>query len=155
VPDPGRTYRQLAAQGASPVGLVIQSYDQIVNALYRAARAMEAGNIEKKTDELNHALALLSRLQNALDFKTGPKVARALERFYNLARARMIEASAKNSTLILNQIAEDFLSLREAWRQVEQSVAASGGTPQPPLEPRPPAVDPTTATSRAPIDWTA
>ena len=58
--NPARTYRQLSAQGASPVGVVVQAYDQIVSALGGAIRAMGDRNIEEKTRELNHALALIS-----------------------------------------------------------------------------------------------
>jgi len=113
--DPARAYRQFAGQGASLVNLVIQSYDQILNALYGAIRDIESHRIEQKTKDLNHAMLLVSHLQNALDFKAGPQVARNLERFYNLARKRIIQASAQNSTPILQQVAQDFISMREAW----------------------------------------
>ena len=63
--NPSSAYRQVAAQGVSPVGLVIQSYEQIADALYSAGRAIEAHDIEKKTAELNRAIALVGHLQNA------------------------------------------------------------------------------------------
>ena len=123
--NPGRAYRQLAAQGSSLVGIVIQSYDQIVCALYAAGRAIKAQDIEAKTNELNRAISLLGHLQSALDAHRGPEVAQALDRFYNLARSRMVEASAKNSADALARIAADFLSMREAWQQVEASEAVT------------------------------
>jgi flagellar secretion chaperone FliS len=158
--DPARAYRQFAGQGASPVSLVIQSYDQILNALYGAIRAIEARRIEQKTKDLNHALLLVSHLQNALDFKAGPQVAQNLERFYNLARRRIIQASVQNSVPILQQVAQDFLSMREAWEQVEKSVASAQTAPPareaPNRSVRP---DPYGSVSVAPscdaIDWTA
>jgi len=160
VPDPARAYRQFAGQGASLVNLVIQSYDQIVNALYGAIRAIEAHRIEPKTKDLNHALLLVSHLQNALDFKAGPQVARNLERFYNLARRRIITASARNSIPMLQEVAQDFLSMREAWEQVEKSVASAQPAPSAPQAPGPSArPDPygsvPAASSYGPIDWSA
>jgi flagellar secretion chaperone FliS len=163
VPDPARAYRQFAGQSASLVNLVIQSYDQILNALYGAIRATEAHRIEKKTKELNQALLLVSHLQNALDFKAGPQVARNLERFYNLARRRIIAASAQNSIPMLQEVAQDFLSMREAWEQVEKSVAAAepaASAPSARLAPRPSSQpDPygsvPAAPSYGPIDWSA
>ncbi len=158
--DPARAYRQLAGQGASLVSLVIQSYDQILNALYGAIRAIEARRIEQKTKDLNHALLMVSHLQNALDFKAGPQVAHNLERFYNLARRRIIQASAQNSTSVLQEVAQDFLSMREAWEQVEKSVASAQPAPSARQAQRPSArPDPygsvPAAPSHGPIDWTA
>jgi flagellar secretion chaperone FliS len=157
VANPARTYRQLAGQGAGLVSLVIQSYDQIVSALYSAIRALEAQRIEQKTKDLNHALLLVGHLQNALDFQAGPEVARNLERFYNLARRRIIQASAQGSVPILQEVAQDFLSMREAWEQVEKSVASASSKPPSPH----PAARLTSYSSTPkvplsdPIDWTA
>jgi len=152
--DPARAYRQFAGQGASLVNLVIQSYDQILNALYGAIRDIESHRIEQKTKDLNHAMLLVSHLQNALDFKAGPQVARNLERFYNLARKRIIQASAQNSTPILQQVAQDFISMREAWEQVEKSVASAQPAPSA-RQSRPDPYSTVPAPSFDPIDWTA
>jgi len=160
--DPARTYRQFAGQGASLVNLVVQSYDQILNALYAAIRAMQSHRVEQKTKDLNHALLLVGHLQNALDFEAGPQVARNLERFYNLARRRIIQASAENSAQILQQLAQDFLSMREAWEQVEKSVAsAEQAHSAPPAQPSPrpaarrsPYGSAPPGPSHDPIDWT-
>jgi flagellar secretion chaperone FliS len=119
--NPARTYRQLSAQGASPVGLVIQAYDQIVGALGGAIRAMLDRDIEKKTKELNHALTLISHLQGDLNFEAGGEVARVMERFYTAARAQILEASAKLSPEILQQVITQFASQREAWEKVEKA----------------------------------
>lgn len=43
--NPAQTYRRLAGQGTTKVGLVVQCYDQIVNSLHEAARAIEARDI--------------------------------------------------------------------------------------------------------------
>ena len=120
--NPGRAYREFAAQGVSPVGLVIQSYDQIVGALYAAGRAIESREIQKKTDELNRAIALVCHLQNALDFDAGAEIAGTLRNFYNLARTRILDASAKNSSQGLAEVAADFLTVSEAWLEVEHPV---------------------------------
>lgn len=127
--DPARAYRQFAGQGASLVNLVIQSYDQILNALYAAIRFIEANRIEPKVKELNHALLLVGHLQNALDFKAGPEVARNLERFYNLARTRILKASSQNSVALLQEVAGDFTTMRHAWEEVEKSVASTRESP--------------------------
>jgi flagellar biosynthetic protein FliS len=124
--NPARSYRQLSAQGASPVGVVMQAYGQIVSALGGAIRAMGDRNIEKKTKELNHALALISHLQRDLDFKAAGRVARVMDCFYTVARTQILEASARLSPEILQQVIAQFASQREAWAQVERANSTAG-----------------------------
>jgi flagellar biosynthetic protein FliS len=127
--NPARTYRQLSAQGASPIGVIIQAYDQIVSALGGAIRAIEDRDIQKKTTELNHALALISHLKGDLDFKAGGKVARVMDHFYALARTQILEGSARLSPEILQQVITQFASQREAWEQVERANSTISSTP--------------------------
>lgn len=139
--NPAQTYRRLAGQGTTKVGLVVQCYDQIVNSLYAGARAIEARDIEKKTDDLNHALLVVSYLHNALDFDAGPKVARDLEQFYNVMRSEVLRASVAASPETLREVAGYFMSMREAWQEVEQATRDSFPTltsqPSPPSPPPP------------------
>jgi flagellin-specific chaperone FliS len=53
-----------------------------------------------------------------------------LERFYLLARKRIVEAQAKQSIEMMEEISRDFLSVREAWAQIEnQQAVSSNGKP--------------------------
>jgi len=99
----------------------MQAYDQIVSALGGAVRAIGDRDIEGKTRELNHALALISHLRRDLDFKAGGEVALVMDRFYAIARTQILEASALLSTEILQQAISQFASQREAWEQVERA----------------------------------
>jgi len=131
--NPARTYRQFAAQGATSLSLVVQAYDQIANSLCAAIRALEAYNIQKKTEDINHALLLISHLQNALDFKRGGEVARNLERFYAVQRSQILLASGQASPEMLREVVQQFMSMREAWQEVEKStVSGAKARPTPP-----------------------
>jgi len=99
----------------------MQAYDQIVSALGGAIRAIGDRNIEEKTKELNHALALISHLQRDVDFKAAGQVARVMDCFYTVARVQILEASARLSPEILQQVIAQFASQREAWAQVERA----------------------------------
>jgi flagellar biosynthetic protein FliS len=99
----------------------MQAYDQIVSAIGSAIRAIGDRDIEKKTKELNHALALISHLQGDLDFKAGGEVARVMDNFYIVARTQILQASAQLSPEILQQVITQFASQREAWEQVERA----------------------------------
>ena len=101
--DPRHSYRQAAGQGASGVRLVILLYEQIIQDLGRAVKAIEENNIERRTREINHALTVIGHLQGTLDLERGGTVARNLARFYTSVRAGLVEAHARVSRQILQQ----------------------------------------------------
>jgi len=109
-----------AAEFATPVGVIVQAYEQITNALYKSARAADTRQIEEKTAEVNRALLILGHLQAMLDHKAGPEVAEKLETFYETMRYQIVAASAKPSGDALRQVSEYFVPLRDAWRVVER-----------------------------------
>jgi flagellar protein FliS len=125
--DPRSAYREGAVRGASGVRLVIFLYEQLIQDLRRAALAMEQGDVESRTKELNHAISVLGHLQSTLDRERGGVVGSNLDRFYGSVRSRLMEAQARVSREILHQQISDLLSVREAWIQVDHEVAA----PQP------------------------
>ena len=112
-------YRQIAVQGASPVGLVVMLYDSALTSLYRAMRAIDAGDVEARTEHLNRALDVVGQLQGSLDLGRGGATARCLSDFYAVARAKMLEAGIANSKEILTELAVHFASVRDAWREVD------------------------------------
>jgi flagellar secretion chaperone FliS len=117
-----QTYTQLSVSGASPVGLVVALYDNALKSLHRARRAMDANDIELRTQYLNHVLSIIAHLQGNLDMERGGEVAATLLQFYSYARARVLEISVTNSTEKVNDLASHFSSLREAWQQVDLQV---------------------------------
>ncbi|HWP85366.1 MAG TPA: flagellar export chaperone FliS [Terriglobia bacterium] len=146
-PNPANAYRQTEARGATPVGLIALLYDAAVESLYAALRAMERNDVEQRTARLNHALTVLGVLESSLNYDRGGEVAQRLGQFYRLARAQMLQASVHSSPALLRELAGHFVSLRDAWKQVEASL----GTPaaHPTAETAPPAAVPRMARS----DW--
>ncbi len=118
--DVARNYRMQAAEFASPVGVIVQAYEQITSALHKGARAADTRQIEEKTQEVNRALLILGHLQAMLDHNAGPKVAEKLETFYETMRYQIVVASAKPSGDALRKVSEYFVPLRDAWRVVER-----------------------------------
>ena len=112
-------YASESATGVTPIGLVIRLYENIVSDLGRAVLAIRDGDIEKRSAQLEHALLLIAHLQSALDRENGGDPARQLDKFYSLARSRIVEAQIRQSGKILEEISRDFLSVREAWAQIE------------------------------------
>lgn len=121
--NPASQYRQLAVRSQGPVGLIVLLYDAAIQSFHAALRAMNANQIEKRNVHLNHALTVIALLQSSLDFEKGGEVALQLERFYNVFRGRVLEASIKSSPEILRDVISHFFSMRSAWSEVE--IAAS------------------------------
>jgi len=124
------SYLSESATGITPVGLVIRVYENIVSDLGRAILAVRDGDIEKRSLQLDHALLLIAHLESALDMKSGGEPARLLDKFYMLARTRILQAQSKQSGKILEEIANDFLSIRDAWAMVEQQQGAAASKAQ-------------------------
>jgi flagellar protein FliS len=124
--------REQAVRNASPVGLVILLYETIVASLLRAQEALQQNSAEKCAGELYHVLAVIGQLQATLDRQRGGEVAANLDRFYNVMRNQVLEASLKSSIPLLQELVGHFTSLKEAWQQVERStISMPGPSPQP------------------------
>ncbi len=105
------------------MGLVVMLYERAIADLQRATTAVEAHDIELRTKHLDHFLGVIAELEGSLDHRRGGQVAKNLERFYQLARARALNAAAQNSKEILSGLTEHFSALREAWREGERLLA--------------------------------
>lgn len=119
--DVRNLYRENAACGASPVRQVVMLYEQMVEDLRRAQRAMAANQIEDRTQAINHALLVLGHLQSKLNMEAGGKVALALRNFYNVLRQKLVEAQFGSGADILDEQITLLLDLRDAWVQVDRA----------------------------------
>ena len=114
-------YRQTSVHCASPVGLVVMLYDSALSSLYQAMKAIETGNIEERTNALNHVTRIVCHLQGTLDLEAGGEVAKTLSDFYTYARARILEAGIKNSRSHIAELSLHMSELRNAWLQVDST----------------------------------
>jgi flagellar secretion chaperone FliS len=113
------TYRKTAAEGASGFGLLIALYDTLAGNLRRAADAQRTSDIQKRCQELNHALLVIGYLEDWIDRKEGGELAQRLVSFYANTRAKLIEAQAKQSAEILEREMGIILALRGTWQDLE------------------------------------
>lgn len=125
------SYRKTAVSGASPLGLVIALYDTLSGDLRRAAAAIRNNDIQKRCAELNHASIVLGQLESWVDKQDGEDLAQSLSSFYGYLRAKMMDASVKQSAEILEAQIELISEVRSAWQQrdaaaPQHSFAAAG-----------------------------
>jgi flagellar secretion chaperone FliS len=116
-----QSYRQSTIHSASPVGLIVLMYDAALKSLYQAMDAIEAKDISRRTECLNHALEIVAHLQGSLDMEHGGEAARTLSHFYSFARARILTAGINNSVESVSGLAANVAKLRDAWQQVDMT----------------------------------
>lgn len=114
-------YREADVRGASPVRLVVLLCEQVIEDLRQAARALEQNDIERRTNQINHAILVIGHLQSGLDFANGGKVAQDLDHFYSVLRQNLVQAQFSPSVTGLTQQITDLLAVREAWIEVERA----------------------------------
>jgi flagellar protein FliS len=112
-------YREAAIRGARQIRLVMMMYDMIIDDLQRALEAIRMNDIEKRTDEIKHALCVIEQLQGTLNMADGGEAAINMDQLYSITRGKLLEASIKNSATILKNEVRLFTELRSAWQQVE------------------------------------
>jgi flagellar protein FliS len=118
------SYRRMAVEGASPIGLMISLFDTLVGNLRRAAKALRENDIETRCNELNHAALVLGRLESWLDLENGGETAQTLSRFYAYLRAKMMEASVSKSAAVLDEQIDMVVHVRSAWQKLDTSTSS-------------------------------
>jgi len=147
--DARNFYREAAVRGASPVQLVVQLYDQILEDLRHVASAIEEKDIRRRTDRVRHALLVIGHLQSSLDFAQGGEIAKNLERFYNALRQNLVSLQFRPTKRAAQQLTTDVLAVRSSWVEVERIEGAKAAAAR-----QTPASSPSLAqTERARIDW--
>jgi flagellar protein FliS len=107
--------------------MIVALYDTILRDFRRALAALEAGNVETRVFELNHALAVIGHLEEVLDHKRGGAAAKRFEGFYRITRGLIVAANAEPSRESIDNLIEMYGSLRQAWHEAERKL--QGGEP--------------------------
>jgi flagellar biosynthetic protein FliS len=113
------SYRRLAVEGASPIGLLVALIDQLISDLRQAATALHNNDIEVRCRELNHAALVVGQLESWVDRKNGGDNAELLLRFYSMIRAKMMEASIKKSAQVIEKLIEEIARVRTSWQKLD------------------------------------
>jgi flagellar protein FliS len=126
--DARSVYRQGLGQNANPLGLIVLLYEQLIEDLRRAAKAIEDGDVESRTNQLSHAMEVLGELSASLNLQDGREVAENLVHFYGLLRSGLFHVQVHPDRRILEKHIANLLSLREAWIEVEHKHANASPT---------------------------
>lgn len=126
------SYRRLAIEGASPIGLLIALFDLLVSDLRRAARALHNDDIETRCRELNHAALVLGQLESWIDLPNGGESAKILSIFYASLRAKIMDAAVRKSAKLLEVQIDMIVRVRSGWQKLDMpadTAPAPGSAP--------------------------
>ncbi len=118
--DAKRVYQDSAVRGATPIELVILLYDSAIDNMRRALTAMNSSDFEQRSAQIGHALMVLQQLQGTLDFERGGVAAKQFEQFYNLVRAKLLEAQMRGSSDLMQQQIRSMSEVRDCWAEAKR-----------------------------------
>ena len=112
------SYRRTQVQSATPLELVVMLYDGTIRFLDAARSAIERRDIPARRDALSRALAIISELQSTLNLQDGGEVAASLDRLYQYANLRLLDAAMRNDATAIDDVKKVFNILREGWHTI-------------------------------------
>jgi flagellar protein FliS len=116
-------YRRTEVQSRTPLELVVMLYDGALRFAALAHDATLRQDLPARRDATSRLLAIIGELQNTLDLVNGGEVATALDGLYGYMSHRVLEATAGNTPVPLEEVSRLLTTLRDGWL----TVANTGG----------------------------
>jgi len=113
-----KAYQGHQVEGASPLGLVLLSYEALYKALARARRAIEAGDLAAEVDHTERAIEAIIELATNLDVEKGGKIAQSLGSLYGYMMHRLSDGVCRCSTESVDEVMRLVQVLRAGWQQL-------------------------------------
>ena len=119
-------YRGIQVEGASPLELVLLTYDVLIKSLRLARLAGDEKNFSAEADHLARALEALVELGTSLDVENGGSVAENLANLYAYMSRRLLEGSSQDAGAAIDEVLALASSLREGWQELSDSNSGMG-----------------------------
>ncbi|ABK42615.1 flagellar protein FliS [Magnetococcus marinus MC-1] len=122
-----RSYKSSRANTASREDLLILLYEGAIRFLEKSLQAHTAGTLSEHKMMLQRAMAIISELQNTLDFEKGGDLAMQLFDLYNYMLDRLTKANINRDMSAISEVIEHLNVLLDGWRQAVAQVKRQGG----------------------------
>ncbi len=116
-------YRGVQVEGASPLELILLTYDVLIKSLRLAKLAGEEKNMAAEADQLSRALEALIELSTSLDMENGGTIAASLGSLYAYMSRRLLEGSTDDTGAAIDEVLSLVNSLREGWQGLSDSTS--------------------------------
>ena len=112
------SYRRTQVQSAAPLELITMLYDGALRFLASARGAIERRDIPARRTALSRALAIISELQSTLNLEQGGEIAASLDRLYDYANMRLLDAAMRNDVVAIDEVKTLLSTLRDGWHTI-------------------------------------
>ncbi|PYG89128.1 flagellar protein FliS [Ruminiclostridium sufflavum DSM 19573] len=108
-------YKESSIKTSTPEELTLMLYNGLVKFLLQAQNAIETGNIEKASNSIIRAQAIISEFKATLDMNY--EVSEGLNSLYDYMHRQLVEANIKKNVDIIAEILGYSKELRDTWAQ--------------------------------------
>lgn len=120
--NPWNSYRQVAAQTASPGQLILMLFDGAVRFLERALAGFTCEDLVDKHHAINNnihrAQQIISELNTSLNVDEGGELAATLRRLYDYFNWRLSQSNLHKESTGIQEVIRHLTELRDAWAQM-------------------------------------
>lgn len=116
--NPYQSYQQNSVNTASPGDLTLMLYNGCLKFITLGKRAMEAGDIQEKNNNLLKAQNIIHELMVTLNMDVA--ISKDLLSLYDYLNRQLIEANLKNNPAILDEVTEFVTDFRNTWKEAIQ-----------------------------------
>ncbi|OSM06109.1 flagellar export chaperone FliS [Magnetofaba australis] len=122
-----RSYKSSRANTASREDLLILLYEGAIRFLERSLQEKRDGRLAEHKTFLQKASAIISELQNTLDFDKGGQLAVQLFELYNFMLDSLTKANVKKEEQPIQDVIQMLTVLLDGWRDAVRQVKSQGG----------------------------
>lgn len=115
-----RAYRSHQVQGAGPLGLILLTYDALIQNLNFARNAAIAADYAAQADYSMRAVSALLELISSLDHEAGGQIAANLGSLYAYMYRRLMECQTNDTADALSEVISLVEALREGWQNLSE-----------------------------------
>lgn len=124
-------YQTQQIMTAPPVKLVAMLYERAIRALRDSLRAIDAGNVELRFQNIEKASEIIVHLSGTLDTERGGEVAANLSRLYVFMLRRLSEVNLRNDAQAARDVIGLLEPLAESWRELARGAPEASSTLSP------------------------
>ena len=124
--EASQKYLAQQVMSASPAKLVAMLYDRAITLLHEAAKAIEAGDIERRWRANCKATEVIAELWQALDMEAGGEIAENLNRLYGFMMMHLTMVDTENSAQAAREVIGLLEPLRRSWHEIADGEGANG-----------------------------
>ncbi|WP_430459805.1 flagellar export chaperone FliS [Thalassolituus sp. LLYu03] len=122
---------------ADPHRLIQLLMEAALTRMSQAKGAMEREETESKAHLLGRVMEIIHTLQGSLNHSAGGEVAANLDRLYDYMNRRLLQATARNDTAMVDEVMSLMMQVKQGWDGIRDEYLQNAGMPRSASAPTP------------------